>query len=75
MGQVTNLIVAGDFNYRDIIWKHDEWMFKGKGNGSRTSKEFIEMIESNFLYQHVTNPTYGRNFLDLQSWPFKFFIR
>jgi hypothetical protein len=60
---ITSLLIAGDFNYRRIKWDHGEWKFKGRG--CPLSVEFVETLETSFLHQHVTDPTFGRNFLDL----------
>ena len=58
-----NLIVAGDFNYKNIDWWNEyaeqEYLV-----------DFINTLQDCFLYQHVTEPTRHRdnepsNFLDL----------
>jgi hypothetical protein len=61
-GSFSSLLIAGDFNYRRIKWDHGEWRLKGK---CPLGVEFIETLEDNFLYQHVSSPTFGKNFLDL----------
>jgi hypothetical protein len=64
-----SIIIAGDFNFSDILWfqedKCSKWKIKGRGKGSRLSRDFISCIEQNLLTQHVLEPTFGLNFLDL----------
>ena len=44
----------GDFNYPDIDW--DTWNSKGDTTDSIEYK-FVEYLQDNFLYQHITKPT------------------
>jgi hypothetical protein len=62
-GSFSSLLISGDFNYQKIIWNHGEWKFKGRR--CPLSIEFVETLEANFLHQHVSTPTFGKNFLDL----------
>ena len=50
-------IIMGDFNYGDINWKEME--------SGPNGKEFLELVEDCFLFQHVELPTRGTNILDL----------
>ena len=58
-----NVLIAGDFNYPDIIWTSDGGSFKGKGRPS--SVEFVDIINRNLLTQFVLEPTFGKKVLDL----------
>jgi len=60
--QITNFsnyrtIIMGDFNYRDINWEERE--------SGPNGKEFLELVEDCFLFQHVDLATRGNNILDL----------
>ena len=50
-------IIMGDFNYRDINWIEME--------SGPNGKEFLELVEDCFLFQHVDIATRGNNILDL----------
>ena len=59
----NNLIIAGDFNYKEIDWcnEYAEHQYL---------TDFIDVLQECFLYQHVTEPTRHRlnetsNLLDL----------
>ena len=61
----NTLIVAGDFNYKNIEWENEFVR-----NGHKHLMEFIETIHDCFLQQHVSEPTRHReneesNLLDL----------
>jgi hypothetical protein len=58
-----SLLVAGDFNYPDILWHHAGGICKNKGRPS--SLEFIDNNNKNYLTQHVLEPTFQDNTLDL----------
>ena len=47
----------GDFNYSGIDW--------AEKTGNLESSDFLEVINDNFLCQHITEPTRGANILDL----------
>ena len=48
-----------DFNYPMIDWE----MFDT--TGGRGGEEFLDVIQDNFLYQHVNRATRGETILDL----------
>ena len=52
-----SLLLVGDFNYPRINW--EELDVSGDGEA------FLDIIEDNFLCQHVTQATRGTNILDL----------
>ena len=52
-----NIIIAGDFNHPTIKW--DELHTRKEG------QNFLNLTLDCFLTQHVTEPTRGRNLLDL----------
>jgi hypothetical protein len=52
-----NVIIMGDFNFPELDWGTPEVIDPGH--------PFIECINNNFLTQVVTEPTRGRNYLDL----------
>ena len=55
-----NVILAGDFNFRNIDWQSDiDVPTKG------TSCEFLEILKDYFLTQVNSDPTRGNNVLDL----------
>jgi len=56
----TNIILAGDFNFRRIDWNS---LDSSKLNEVESS--FVETLQDNFLHQMVNKPTRGRNILDL----------
>ena len=63
----SHLLLMGDLNYPDIDW--DTWDSKGDSTDSIEYK-FVECLQDNFLYQHITKPTRCRgsdrpNVLDL----------
>jgi len=49
------LIIVGDFNFRDINW--DKWE---SVNNSKTENMFLSELRDNFLLQHVNMPTRAR---------------
>lgn len=53
-GQV---LITGDFNYSDINWELRE--------SGKLGKEFLDLVDDCFLWQHVKLPTRGKNILDL----------
>jgi len=57
------LVIGGDFNHLNIIWREDGGSF-GKKKG-QPSVELVNCITSNELIQLVKNPTFGKNVLDL----------
>ncbi len=59
----TSLLITGDFNYSDIDWSSSYAIAKGKGRP--TSNDFIDLLRSTYLHQHVRELTFGRNVLDL----------
>jgi len=58
-----HLLVAGDFNFPDIKWIQDGGYCTNKGRPS--SLEFLNVLSKNFLTQHVLEPTFKSNILDL----------
>ena len=61
----TNLLIAGDFNYKNIDWDNDY-----APSGQKHILDFIEALQNCYLFQHVTEPTRYRdnersNILDL----------
>ena len=55
----SKALVVGDFNFGDINWERQE--------ATGQSKEFLDSVNDNFLYQHVNEETIGMNILDLVS--------
>ena len=61
----NNLVIAGDFNYKEIDWTNE---FAPPGKEHQTV--FINALQDCYMYQHVTEPTRHRpnespNLLDL----------
>ena len=56
----TNIILVGDFNFKDIDWKNNLFF-----NNSLNYEIFSDMLSDNFLNQMVLHPTRGDNILDL----------
>jgi len=57
------LVIGGDFNHPNIIWREDGGSF-GKKRG-QPSVELVNCITSNELTQLVKNPTFRKNVLDV----------
>ena len=53
----SRCLIVGDFNYPNIDW--DSW------ECSKDDDEFVDLIQDNFLFQHVRVATRGNNILDL----------
>ena len=51
------VVILGDFNYSDINWK-----FRDSGS---LGKDFLDLVNDCFLWQHIKQPTRGKNTLDL----------
>ena len=51
------MVILGDFNYSDINWK-----FRDSGS---LGKDFLDLVNDCFLWQHIKQPTRGKNTLDL----------
>ena len=63
--QNTNLLIGGDFNYKDIDWRNEY-----ASPRQQHLLNFIETLQDCYLFQHVTEPTRFResersNILDL----------
>ncbi|MCP4269715.1 MAG: hypothetical protein GY777_29775 [Candidatus Brocadiaceae bacterium] len=52
-----NVCIVGDFNYRNINWVEK--------TGNIEAEDFLEVVNDNFLFQHVIEPTRNENILDL----------
>lgn len=50
-------LLLGDFNYPEIDWTDS--------SNNQINNQFLEIVNDNFLFQHVTEPTRGKNILDL----------
>ncbi|XP_060556788.1 uncharacterized protein LOC132717356 [Ruditapes philippinarum] len=53
----SRVVVMGDFNYRDIDWKH--WISSAPEN--HVSHEFIEAVRGSYLHQNIEFYTRYRN--------------
>ena len=53
-------LLAGDFNYPGIDWQE----MSASGDGER----LMDVVQDNFLHQHVRQATRGANILDLVVW-------
>ncbi len=53
-----DVLIMGDFNYSNIDWN----IMNGV---SRDENMFIDVVQDNYLHQHVREPTRGENTLDL----------
>ena len=51
------VLIMGDFNFPDIDWETLD--------AGGKAKDFVDLIQDCFLYQHVSAPTRGENLLDL----------
>ena len=47
-----NLLIAGDFNYKEI-----DWLNENASPGQQHLQDFINTLQDCFFYQHVTEPT------------------
>ena len=52
----THLLICGDFNLKDVIWSD----YCGTTN-SHHIEPFLDVVDSMFLFQHVTEPTRYRS--------------
>ena len=59
IGQVSKgrCLIVGDFNYPKINWENLEC--------TKEEVEFVELLQENFLFQHVDAATKEGNILDL----------
>ncbi|CAG2209803.1 unnamed protein product [Mytilus edulis] len=53
----SHILIMGDYNYPEINW--DSWNSPGESTESNEYK-FLENLQENFLFQHVTRPTRWR---------------
>jgi len=53
-----NVIVVGDFNFRDIDWTDNSAK-------SESSQIFLNCVDNNFLHQHISTPTRDKYINDL----------
>ncbi|RNA13152.1 RNA-directed DNA polymerase from mobile element jockey-like, partial [Brachionus plicatilis] len=61
--KILSLLVAGDFKFPDISWTQNGGFCTNKVRPS--SLEFLNILGKNFLTQHVLEPTFKSNILDL----------
>jgi hypothetical protein len=67
LGKYTSLLIVGDFNYPDIDWSSSDGGVSKHRICRPSTKDFLEVISSCFLTQHVMEPTFmsSNNTLDL----------
>ena len=53
----SKVYIVGDFNFGGIDWEEK--------TGNSESSDFLEVVNDNFLYQHISEPTRCNNILDL----------
>ncbi|CAC5382827.1 unnamed protein product [Mytilus coruscus] len=53
----SHILIMGDYNFPEINW--DSWNSPGESTESNEYK-FLENLQENFLFQHVTRPTRWR---------------
>ncbi|CAG2205678.1 unnamed protein product [Mytilus edulis] len=53
----SHILIMGDYNYPEINW--DSWNSPGDSTESNEYR-FLENLQENFLFQHVTRPTRWR---------------
>ena len=58
MEKYKRVMVVGDFNFPDIKWQSLD-------ADTREAKNFLQVIQDNFWYQHINQPTRVNNILDL----------
>ena len=59
----SGMLCMGDFNYDDVVWDDEGGVCRAKGK--KASLEMLEIIGADYLIQHVHEPTFGTNTLDL----------
>ncbi len=59
----TGILLAGDFNHPSLKWDSEGAI--NPTNHFRKANDFTYTINSNYLSQHVLDPTFGANILDL----------
>ena len=52
-----HILIMGDFNYPEINW--ESWTTKSD-NTERIDNKFIDTVQDNFIFQHVSKPTRWR---------------
>ena len=62
----SHLLIMGDFNYPNINWERRNC----KGSFDSPDCKFIECLQDNYMFQHVTKPTRWRGWIHLTSWTF-----
>lgn len=67
IGPYDNVLMCGDFNMPDIQWEGETSGVNTKPRYCSTSKaeKFMGIVYENNLFQYVSTPTRGNNFLDL----------
>ena len=63
-GRFNDIIIAGDFNLPNIDWKVSHIHSENKLSSS-CENQLLCFMENHFLSQYVTEPTRGKNILDL----------
>ena len=58
LGERKEVMVIGDFNYREINWETMQ-------AGSKKAEDFLDVVMDNLWTQHVTKPTRLNSLLDL----------
>ena len=61
----NGLVIAGDLNHPNIVWCKCNLGGTCKGSRAGLSKDFLIIVNSNFFIQHVLEPTFADNILDL----------
>ena len=56
MEKYKRVMVVGDFNFPDIKWQSLE-------ADTRESKNFLQVVQDNFWFLHINQPTRGNNIL------------
>ena len=59
----SSLIITGDFNFPNLQW--DQSSLTTTGKPTEAEELFSAFIDENLLCQYITQPTRGRNILDL----------
>ncbi|KAK3883222.1 hypothetical protein Pcinc_012449 [Petrolisthes cinctipes] len=59
------MLITGDFNIHHINWQYGSTSGTCTRDEKLQAESLINLIEDNYLWQHITEPTRGNNTLDL----------
>ena len=70
-GKYDGLLIAGDFNFPNLVWSSEHYFAEVNGSDSCFASVFLDLLNDESIVQHVNFPTFMKsdlscvNFLDL----------